>query len=522
MKRVLEQPEIAARYLAAIVESSSDAIIGTDLDGIITSWNRGAGELYGYSADETIGRHARMLIPADRGHESTANAAHIERGERVASYDTVRLRKGGSPIDVSLAMSPITDAAGQIIGLASVTRDISERRRTLDLLEQRVAERTQELSLLLDISRSVASTIEPQPLLELLLDQLKTVIDYTGTAVLTRDGDDLVIAGQRGPLSDEAASQIRYPVAELAPVWDRLRRGEAVIIADVRHDTPEAEVFRRLVGEDLDGQLNFIHACLWAPLVVKDRLIGLLSITSQEPEGFTPRQAALATAIAQQAAVAIENAHLFDQVRDKAALEERQKLARELHDSVSQALYGIGLGAQTIRRMLDHNPALAVEPTEYVLSLAEAGMAEMRALIFELRPESLQTEGLAEALRKQVAALRARYGIEVVTTLADEPDVALDIKEALYRIAQEALHNTVKHAEATEASIRLLSTSSEVVLEVADNGRGFDPRASFPGHLGLQSMRERVARCGGYVEITSSSGAGARVRVSVPVGSPAP
>ena len=153
---------------------------------------------------------------------------------------------------------------------------------------------------------------------------------------------------------------------------------------------------------------------------------------------------------------------------------------------------------------------------EYVRSLAEAGLAEMRALLFELRPESLENEGLVVALEKQVASLQARHEIEVRATLCDEPDVPLGVKEALYRIAQEALHNTVKHARAENVGLLLKQETEGIVLEVRDDGIGFDPSGSFPGHLGLESMRERAERLGGRFEIESGLGKGTRIRASVP------
>jgi signal transduction histidine kinase len=156
----------------------------------------------------------------------------------------------------------------------------------------------------------------------------------------------------------------------------------------------------------------------------------------------------MAMAIANQAAVAIENARLYEQAQALAVLEERQRLARELHDSVSQALYGISLGAHTARTLLERDPGKLAEPLGYVLSQAETALMEMRALIFELRPESLETEGLVAALSRQAVALHARHGIEVSAELGDEPDLPLKVKQELYRFAQEALHNTVKHARA--------------------------------------------------------------------------
>jgi signal transduction histidine kinase len=228
----------------------------------------------------------------------------------------------------------------------------------------------------------------------------------------------------------------------------------------------------------------------------------------------------LALAVASQAAVAIENARLYQQAQELAAVEERQRLARELHDSVSQALYGIALGARTARTQLDRDPARAVEPVEYVLSLAEAGLAEMRALIFELRPESLELEGLVAGLEKQAAALRARHHVDVTADLCPEPDVSLRVKEAISRIAQEALHNTVKHARASHVDLSLSYDNGEIIIEIRDDGAGFDPGGEFPGHLGLRSMRERAAKFGGTLRIDSEPGAGTRIVASVRVENP--
>jgi signal transduction histidine kinase len=208
---------------------------------------------------------------------------------------------------------------------------------------------------------------------------------------------------------------------------------------------------------------------------------------------------------------------LYEQAQELAALQERQRLARELHDSVSQALYGISLGAHTARETLQNEPEQAAASLEYVLRLAEAGLAEMRALIFELRPESLETEGLVVALTKQVAVLRTRYKLTVEADLQDEPDLSLEMKHALYRIAQEAFHNIIKHAHASAVVLRLARQEREVILEISDDGKGFDPTKTFPGHLGLHSMRERSARIGGTFAVESTPGQGTRIRVRMPL-----
>jgi signal transduction histidine kinase len=246
--------------------------------------------------------------------------------------------------------------------------------------------------------------------------------------------------------------------------------------------------------------------------------VGAVSVyNKQQSPRFTERDADLAMLFAQQAAVAIENARLYEEVRDKAALEERQRLARELHDSVSQALYGIVLNASTADEIFDVEPAQVRGLLHDVLRLADAGLAELRALIFELRPETLEREGLVGALEKQVAAVRARHGLDVRMNVASEPDLPHAAKEVLYRVAQEALHNAAKHARARTLDLALDVSETEVDLRVTDDGRGFDPLGEFPGHLGLQSMRERAAAVGGVLEIDSAPGEGTRLCARIPV-----
>ena len=203
-------------------------------------------------------------------------------------------------------------------------------------------------------------------------------------------------------------------------------------------------------------------------------------------------------------------------IRERSAMEERQRLSRELHDSVSQALYGISLGAHTALTLFNSDQEKVLEALNYILAQTQAGLNEMRALIFELRPESLETEGLLTALTKQTDALRARHEIEIELDLCAEPDVPLSIKEALYRIAQEAMHNAVKHARSDHLEVHLTREPDGLKLEVCDNGMGFDPQADYPGHLGLRSMRERVMNLGGALDISSAPERGTQIRAFIP------
>lgn len=236
---------------------------------------------------------------------------------------------------------------------------------------------------------------------------------------------------------------------------------------------------------------------------------GAMHVTYVEGADLGDAELTFLRSLADLAGVAVENARLFEEAQEKAALEERQRLAWELHDSVSQALHGIALGAQTVRIQLERDPAAAVAPLDYVLGLCDGAHREMQALLLALRPEAVEKEGLVAALMTQAEALRARHGLQVEFEAGPEP--AREHLHGLFRVASEALHNVVKHARARRVWLRL----GPGELEVRDDGRGFDPSRGFPGHFGLSTMRERMERLGGSLSIESSP-QGTRVLARVP------
>jgi signal transduction histidine kinase len=446
------------------------------------------------------------------------------RFRRVLSGETVRedeihlVSTGGAESWWDAVLAPWV-AGGAVVGIIDVVTDATDRVLAYRLLEQRVAERTRELQLLLGIAHDVATTLELAPLVGLILDRVKGVVDYTGAALflLDDDGEGLNLLRYQGPIPQHTLAW-RWYLSSHDHARAVIEGRKPVIIEDVFADTPLANAFRRNAAADIGEVRADFGTWMGVPMAIGDRVTGMLAVEIGEVGYYTAHHAELLQAVADQAAVAVENARLYEQARGLAALEERQKLARELHDSVSQALYGIGLGARTARTLLDRDPVKVAEPLDYVISLAEAGLTEMRALIFELRPDALESEGIVGLLEKQAAALRVRHGLSVETDLGPEPPISLATKEALYRIAQEALNNTVKHARATRVTLRLNHHPNDgTTLEIADDGIGFDPTGAFPGHLGLRSMRERAARQGAVLEVTSSPGQGTRTRVVVPV-----
>jgi signal transduction histidine kinase len=205
--------------------------------------------------------------------------------------------------------------------------------------------------------------------------------------------------------------------------------------------------------------------------------------------------------------------------QDLAVLEERQRLARDLHDSVAQAIYSITLHAEAARRQLSAGDLrVTAEYLHELQDAAQEALEEMRRLIFELRPPILEQAGLAAALQARLDAVEGRSKLETELIVEGAGELPAPVEQALYRIAQEALNNTLKHARARRVSVTLRHMGARVVLELSDDGAGFDPAAaSQAGRLGLRGIAERVAQLDGRVQIDSAPGKGTRLRVELPL-----
>jgi PAS domain S-box-containing protein len=211
------------------------------------------------------------------------------------------------------------------------------------------------------------------------------------------------------------------------------------------------------------------------------------------------------------------------QAAELAASRERAHLAQELHDSVTQALFGMTMTSRVAEKLLFEDPAAAAEKIAQCRDLAQEALTEMRSLIFEMRPGSLAEDGLVGALRKHVAAVEGRTGLPIVMEADEIGQLRSGLDEALYRVCQEAIHNVVKHAAAGQASVELRLEDGNVCLCVSDDGVGFDPACPREGRsLGLASMRERVRLVNGTLDIESAPGQGTAVIVWVPAGVPTP
>ena len=287
-----------------------------------------------------------------------------------------------------------------------------------------------------------------------------------------------------------------------------LREGKPLRLADIRADPrfwgwPAAH-------PDLTDVLG-------VPIRDREHVLGFIfAACKTEPGGFTERDEQLVSLFAAHAAIALTNARLYERGRELSVLQERARLARDLHDAVSQKLFSVRAKARAAAVLVERDPARAIEEIDSVATLAGQAHAELRAVIDGLAPPDLAAGGLAGSIRGYAVLAGRTHGADVAVQAGELP--ALDPRQetALYRTAQEAIGNALRHSGSQQIDVCLYRRRQAVVLEVSDRGAGFDPRGT-PAGLGLASMRERAASVGGRLSIAAAPGAGTRVRLSVPV-----
>jgi signal transduction histidine kinase len=264
-----------------------------------------------------------------------------------------------------------------------------------------------------------------------------------------------------------------------------------------------------------DENLPDTRAELAIPMHFNEKVIGTLDVQSDRYHAFTGEDVLLIQSLADQVAIAIENVRLYERSRELAILEERNRLSRDLHDSVTQTLYSLTLLSEGWRRLIRSGEEPQMDKRlKRVTQIALQALKEMRLLIYQLRPPSLQKEGLIGALRKRLDTVENRSGVTTRLLIDDWIDLPSDLEECLYYVAQEALNNAIKHSSANQLTLKIITEGDYVILEVSDDGKGFVVnKALQSGGLGLASMKERVSMNGGELIITSQPGQGTKITV---------
>ncbi len=515
MESELRASEIRYRQL---VETMNEGLAVVDENSILIFLNNRFGEMLGYAPNTMLGQSINQFL--DTSNQQILAEQQVQRRLGLDTpYELAWRRQDGTVLYSLIAPVPIFDEAGEFRGSSAVVTNISEQVLAQQLMEQRVESRTRELATLLTVTNNVTATLEIEPLLDLILEQLHTVVTYDGAAILSLQDDVLTVLAHRWSITDSASATLHFPADEIFTNMDELREKQVIIVPDIHSDTLEALSFQKSVGNHLTSIFSERRTWMGVPLLIQDRIIGLLSLDHQQLNFYSGEQAKLVLAFANHVAVALHNAQLYGQAQIAATLEERNRLARELHDSVTQAIYSVNLYADAANLALTKRKyETAFQHIQEVRNMAREAMLDMRLLIFELRAPLLEEEGLVTAIQARLDAVEARSGLQAVLQVEGHRQLPAFIESEIYRVAQEAITNVTKHAKATQVDVTLRFNADQFTLEVCDDGIGFDPEVALKGGgFGLKSIIERVDKLNGDLTLERQAKSGVRLLVELKV-----
>jgi PAS domain S-box-containing protein len=506
-----KKAERANGLLAAIVDSSDDAIISKTLDGVITSWNNSAERMFGHTVEEAVGKHITFIIPSDRREEERTILEQLKRGERIEHYQTRRIRKDGTLLDLSLTISPVKDASGVIIGASKIARDISGQKlaeRALRESEERfraIVETTPECVKLVAIDGTLLH-MNPPGLRMVGADCAEMVIGksvYDIIAAHDRDRfrsfNEEVCRGMRGSLEFDIVAldgTHRHMETHAAPL--RMTDRSVVQLAVTRDITERMQVQKKL--QESEERLRSLANDLEIQVRTRTR-----ELEQRNEE------------VLQQSEQLRELSNRLLQIQD----DERRHIARELHDSAGQIITALGMSLASMTQYAAKNPMLgkAVDDGQ---NLIQQLSKEIRTTSYLLHPPLLDENGLSEAIRWYIQGLEERSDL-IVDLDIDEGFGRLpsEIELAVFRIVQECFTNIHRHSGSKTASLRLSRSAEAVALEIQDEGKGM-PAEKLDGiharrsGVGIAGMRERVRHFKGVMNIRSND-TGTRISVTLPV-----
>lgn len=504
-----EEPEGTDQPYWQVFDAVGDGLIvqDTETQGILEA-NQAAAAMHGYSRQEFIGLHPSDYIHPDSLRHFTESVQTVGSGG-VFEAAAIHMRRDGSPFHVEVRRTAFTYKSRPC--LLSVVRDVSKRVEAEEFLFQQAEARQREQAALLDISHTLASTLELKP--DLILDQLGVIVQYSRAALFVIRDSTLEAVAVRGlpEPEDEVPYRIRMDGPEV--LVQLLNEHRPIRIADVMSRRKQTVFMRDLLSNGASGLLEGVRSWMWVPAAAKGRVMGGIGVGQAAPDYFSKHHADLALTVANQAAITMINAELYNNARALAVLEERQRLAQNLHDAVNQSLFSAGLIAEVLPRLWDRDQAEARQSLEDLRRLTRGAMAEMRALLAELRPSTLSDADLGDLLRLLANAFTGRTNIPANVSAVGQGELPADMQVAIYRICQEALNNIAKHADAGSVALSLKQDSDSVEVSIDDDGRGFDPGLTVSGHYGLSMMRERAESAGLHLSIMSEPGEGTQVAI---------
>jgi PAS domain S-box-containing protein len=484
----------ATSLLAAIVDSTDDIIISITTDGIITSWNKAAERAFGYSAKEAIGSHVTLIIPKDRYDEEDDILARVLRGGSVDHFDTVRQRKNGSLIDISLTVSPVKDSNGRVVGASKVAREITERKR---------AERSTGL-----LAAIVGSSDDA--IVSKTLDGIITSWNHSAERIFGYSADEAI-----GKHITLIIPRDRWD--EETNIIERLRRGERVDHFRTVRRRKNGSLFdvSLTISPVKDSQGNTVGASKVARDITDEvRADEALRVSESE---YRRLSQSLDSQVRSRTGELQELSWQLMRARD----EERRYVARELHDSAGQSLAVLAMEVDQLLQKASNSPDLAAD-IERIRATVRHLHSEIRTTSYLLHPPLLDESGVQAAISWYAAGLTERTGLPIDLEIPDNLGrLPRDFELVLFRFIQEAVTNIHRHSGAKKAWITISRSEAEVTAEVRDDGTGMSPdrlaqiRSGGSG-VGIRGMRERIRQFQGSMQIDSDT-TGTKISVAIPI-----
>lgn len=519
------------RQFRALIEHSLDGVAVLNREMSATYTSPSAERILGYRSGELTGKNSLELVHPDdmqnvlHGLSELLGTPPVTRRQEVR----VRHRDGRWRVIEGVASNLLPDPA--VNGIVINFRDVTERKQaeearieqaaalaaakeTSTTLEQLVEERTRgerrradQLRAINEVARKISSILNLDELIPYVAGTLQETFGYYNVNILLLDTKSraLVLRASAGGYKEAAPIGSPIEATEGVVGW-AVRNGRGLMVNDVSREPKYSFV----------EELADTRSELAVPIKIGAEIVGVLDIRSADLDAFDEIDLFTAETLADQLAVALQNARLYEQAQEIATVEERQRLARDLHDAVTQTLFSASLIAEVLPQLWEADRAEARRRLEEIRQLTRGALAEMRMLLLELRPAALTELGLGELLRQMSEATTGRTGLPVRCTMEGQCTLPPDVQIAIYRVAQEALNNISKHAAASEAVLSLTCRPGSAELRVCDNGSGFAPESVSPDKLGLGIMRERAEAIGAVLAVRSEVGSGSSVEVTWP------
>lgn len=486
-----------------LFENSTDLIQSVDSQGGFLYVNAHWHKVLGYTESELANLTLRDILHPNYADVCYGIMNQIIVDQNNRNIETVFLTKDGREIIVEGNLScKLTN--DQPAAIRCIFRDITTRKQ----IEAAEYAQRQYLEALRDTAALLNSTLDLNRILDLALLNVARIVTYeTANIMLIDSGVAHVVRSKRfdDDHLEDITPDIHLEIPKTPTLARMIETGQPIVVQDVRAYPGWVEV----------PESQWIRAYAGIPLQSEGEILGFLNLNSSVVNSFSFSHIERLEAFSNQIAIAVQNAKLYKQAEELAAFNERQRLARDLHDAVSQTLFSASMIAETLPRIWNKIPAnILEEKLKELHHLNRRALAEMRSLLIELRPKALLETSIQELIRQLVETFANRSSILVSTELDEKITLPNEVKIVFYRIAQESLNNVLKHAQANLVHVILKQDPPNIILEVIDNGCGFEAAQPSARHFGISIMLERAASIKARLEINSKTGAGTQVQLT--------